>query len=413
MVSMARYIKFAVRVLAYYASYAIPRSGNLWVFGSWGGQKFADNSKYLFLYTTRNHPEIRAIWLTHNDQVLKDLRTEGFEAYKAHSLKGFLYSLRAKCVVVSCGSVDVNGYVIGGAKRIQLWHGTPLKKIGCDYDDTLLSDKSGSKVANKLRKLLPLIESKIALYRLCNFHIFIAASEESRRTLGSAFKSHQGRVYVTGYPRNDALMNAQWLGSGKCEYLNNIRHQFEHTYVFSYFPTYRDAYRGNPDLFARYGFDTNAVEQILERLDAILIMKGHYIDNRFGLPGDHRISQRVYVASDEELPDIYPLLMQTDVLITDYSSVYFDFLLLNRPIVFAPFDLEEYMKEDRGFYYDYEEVTPGPKAKDWPEVMQLMEQVLEDDKWREQREAVCIRFNQFRDNNSSERMFQAIQELLA
>lgn len=106
------------------------------------------------------------------------------------------------------------------------------------------------------------------------------------------------------------------------------------------------------------------------------------------------------------------MLTQTHVLITDYSGVYFDYLLLNRPIIFAPFDINEYVERDRKLYYDYQKVTPEPKARDWPEVFRLLEEVMQKDDWKEEREAICDLFNKSKDDRSSERVFQLVQELL-
>jgi len=117
-------------------------------------------------------------------------------------------------------------------------------------------------------------------------------------------------------------------------------------------------------------------------------------------------------SEDEELPDIYPLVKETDILITDYSSIYFDFLILDRPIIFAPFDIEQYVKSDRALYYDYYDVTPGPKAKNWPEVFRQIEEEIQEDHWKTKRNIICHRFNKYVDNKSSERVFKVIQDLL-
>jgi len=73
--------------------------------------------------------------------------------------------------------------------------------------------------------------------------------------------------------------------------------------------------------------------------------------------------------------DIYPLLKEADLLITDYSSIYFDFLHLDRPIIFFVYDLESY-KNERGFYFDFEKMTPGPKARTLKELIEKIEEII-------------------------------------
>lgn len=240
------------------------------------------------------------------------------------------------------------------------------------------------------------------------YDLLIAASEEAKRNLATAFDLPPERIAVTGYPRNDALTGA--AVSARCGDTVPF-HRADHKLVIGYVPTFRD--RTKIDLLADYRFDPRDVSRFLDERDGILWIKGHYADRGACPAHEKGTVNRVIFLSDSECPDIYPLLRHTDILITDYSSVYFDFLLLNRPIIFAPFDLEEYTQRDRGLYYRYETVTPGPKARDWPEVLALVEQVLEADEfWTQQRETICKRFNEFQDAGSSRRVYEAIIGLL-
>jgi len=400
-----RFVLYVSLSPVYWISCVVPKDRNLWIFGAWFGQKFADNSKYLFLYVQQEHPEIRPVWLAHNPRVVSDLRSMGYEAYMAYSIKGFLLSMRARAVVVSTGLGDVNRYAIGRARKVQLWHGTPLKKIGFDDRITMRwQEQETAKIERISRSMLPFLRAQ--------YDLIISPSEEVSKKLASAFRISKGKIGLTGYPRNDALFNVPWLPNDIHPYLKDIRKETQYEYLIAYLPTHREEGRRETDfLFNNYGFNINNVEVFLEEHNSILVVKTHYY-NRLSLPCGVS-KRRIYTPSDDELPDIYPLLKATDILITDYSSVYFDYLLLNRPIIFAPFDLEEYVQRDRELYYDYDEVTPGPKAKDWPEVLELIEQVMEKDQWKERREQICRRFNEFTDGESSRRVFEEIQKLLA
>jgi CDP-glycerol glycerophosphotransferase (TagB/SpsB family) len=87
-------------------------------------------------------------------------------------------------------------------------------------------------------------------------------------------------------------------------------------------------------------------------------------------------------------------------------------LLLDRPIVFAPFDIQQYVTADRELFYDYDQVTPGPKATDWLEVLHLLREAIQHDSWKVKREEVCARFNKFQDCHNSERVFEVICRLI-
>jgi len=323
-------------------------------------------------------------------------------------MKGFFYSIKAGYAIISNCLGDINGFVIGKAKIVQLWHGSPLKKI--NYDSEL--DSLSRQKMNRLRRIVVDLMDRISPFSIFRHDMLIAASEETKEKLRSAFMENKNRLYIMGYSRNDALFTTDWLASNQCDYLNNVKKQVSFKYIITYLPTHRQLGKKRIDLFEEYGFKINAAQQILGRLNAIFLIKAHYFDKKLNLPTVDENLRRVYVPSDDELPDIYPLLKETDILITDYSSAYFDYLLLNRPIIFTPFDINEYTGEE-GFYYDYDEVTPGQKAKDWPEVFKLIPEIIQNDHWKQEREAVCNRFNKFRDNKSSERIFRAIKELLA
>ena len=93
--------------IAYLMMLLLPKNQNLWVFGSWLGEKYTDNSKYLFEYVCKNHPELRAVWLTRN-KTTRDLVTErGFEAHLISSARGFLLRAASSILILSYDLSDV------------------------------------------------------------------------------------------------------------------------------------------------------------------------------------------------------------------------------------------------------------------------------------------------------------------
>jgi CDP-glycerol glycerophosphotransferase (TagB/SpsB family) len=386
----------------------VPKDDQLWVFGAGSGKLFMDNSKYLFLHVRANHPEIRAIWLSKSNDVVKMLAILRHEAYLTHSLHGIWFSLRAGCAIMSQGSLDIDQITVTGAKNIQLWHGIPLKRVM--KDDKLSHKHTPLKTSNAL--VLSVLSRGRHYAKLADRSPdrIISCSEEDRQTLCSAFGVPRAQVVVTGSPRNDALFRKNAGSSHDAAYIRNLKSRFGYKHLIVYLPTFRDSRIGSSELFTRFGFSVEEVEKTLYELNALLIIKSHYFDPALSEFSNIQLS-RIIIVKGTDIADIYPILSETDILITDYSSVYFDFLLLDRPIIFTPFDLKEYIANDRELYYDYDEVTPGPKAKDWPEVLTILKQILEKDIWKDQRVAVCNRFHQYVDGNSSERVYQLIKSL--
>ena len=115
-------------------SFLVPKNKNIWIFGSWFGEKYIDNSKYFFEYINEKHLNVRAVWLTRSKKVLKFIRNRGYEAYLTYSIKGCWFSIRSGVAIIAqVLRTDLNHYALSnGTKIIQLWHGIPLKKIMYD-----------------------------------------------------------------------------------------------------------------------------------------------------------------------------------------------------------------------------------------------------------------------------------------
>jgi len=357
--------------------------------------------------------------ISRNKSLIKKLRKEGYNAYYSYGVKGFLYTLKAGVIIISHNLFDVNPYVIGKDTIIvQFWHGSPLKKLG--FDDKInyeYNKKSLTGILPYIMKIRSIISNlrfpdPIIPY-MANYNVLIIPSEEAKVKYGRAFGIKKENIFITGYPRNDVFFNNDWIPA-KYKLTNmkdtlGIKHDFE--YFILYLPTYRDR-GGIQKIFEEYDFDLSKIDEFLKRINAIMVIKLHYMDRKLIRESFPYHSKRIFILSDKEMPDVYPILKECNILITDYSSVYFDYLLLNKPIIFAPFDIEEYMKNDREFYYDYEAVTPGPKAKNWIELMAHIEEIIKNDKWERERAKISATFNKFKDGKSSERAAKVIKELL-
>jgi CDP-glycerol glycerophosphotransferase (TagB/SpsB family) len=383
--------------LLWLATTILPKDQSLWIFGAWFGEAYADNSKYLFEYVNRNHHTIRAVWLTKNKAAYDLVKKRGYEVYLVNSIRGFLLRVVSGVWVTSAGIFDFNSFhtwPIGRVKIVELLHGTPLKAYG--YDDPHYIDFSKGQNLARLH-VLP-FNKRVSLDDL-----YIAPSEEVQSKWATAFRVSPQKIKITGYPRTDVLFAQDKPKVPITDLLDNLKETFT---VAIYMPTHR---QGGETSLAYLLNDLKSVNSRLAELHVILLVKAH----RFHL-GEVRLLDRslsnVLFVKDEDIDqDIYTILSETDLLITDYSSVYFDYLLLNKPIIFAPFDLDTYTANERPLYYNYADVTPGPKARNWDEVIECIEAIVrESDVYEEQRLKVGSTFNAYHDGNSSQRVYQAI-----
>ncbi len=379
-------------------SYFITKDPDIWVFGAIRGEKYMDNAKYLFEYVNAN-TEIVAVWLSNDLDVISQLNTKGYKAFNMHSKEGLAYAMRAKIAVITHRGVneksDLPFYAFTKkTKIIQLWHGIPLKKIA--FDDKIHSFiQDESKLIYKVKQQIKRIFFPYTDY--VNHPALIPAlSSETKKIFSQAFRIDPNKVVITGYPRNDFMVQSV----DRSQEISNI----------IYMPTFRDESGSGFDLFMDYDFKVDELDSFFQEKGIKLYIKLH----PFNQPTTAMLKE---IESSKnivflEVDDIYEVLHTFDMLITDYSSIYFDFLLLDRPIIFAPFDKEIYLKKDREFYFDYDEVTPGPKAENWYEVIDSIAIFLDNpDKFKTQRISMKSKFHSYADNQSSKRIIDYIVNL--
>jgi len=380
--NIIKFLYYPFNNIIFFFSFLIPKSKNKWVFGAWMGQRYGDNPKYLFEYVCQNHPEIRAIWISQNKAVISELKNSTYENYYYLTLKGIYHTLTAKIAVVSHGTEDINRLLISSQNlRVQLWHGVGYKKI--KYDDII----GGSlyKISTRLKHVVfPFITEK--------FDMVIATSQETQKQFSKAFRLPIEKVPITGYPRNDIFFNEASLRN------TTIR-------TILYAPTFRKAGEGmSIKSILPNQQELEELNHLLEQINAVFYIKLHFHDRAF-LPVLDEYSN-ISVCPPGDLQRI---LFETDLLMTDYSSIYFDYLLLDRPIIFTPFDIQQYLRNEFDFHYRYEDMTPGPIAHNWSETFGYIEEELKNPlKYQNERKKIRDLFYQHLDGNSSERVYNEI-----
>lgn len=325
----------------------IPRNKRIWVTGkisSWEYDNdppaFFDNSKYFFLYLVTQTTE-RVYWLSSSDKEIEMLHDMNLPVVRFPSIKGILVVLRAKFSFHHYGPNQIDMALQRGMIQLDFWHGTPLKKIRYDVVGKPLASKN----------LYFDIMSKGGIE-------YISSTSEylSKKILAGAFAAEQDRFLNYGYPRTDILKldresNLAFCKKYSRELLPYIERAERYSKVFLYMPTFRD---DDPEYIAKANIDFELLNEKLKSINGIFFIKLHPLTKYLSFKQFDNIIQ---ISNDV---DIYPFLQYVDYLITDYSSIYFDYLLLDREIIFIPYDYEKYVSK-RELYFKYEDITPGKK----------------------------------------------------
>lgn len=326
------------------------RNKKKWCFGG------DANSKYLFLLGNFAIHDVRAIWFANDKRQIRKFREEGYEAYSKLSLKGLYHLLTSKVYFITHGIGDVNRWTCGNVKIVNLWHGLPYKKIG--------RDDSKHKTPWTYYILHPT--------SLMAYDLQLSTSPFVEKFFRRSFKLKNNNFVEALLPRNIVLLEEK--GDimklldvlGDAETIQIIKKSQEYSYVYIYMPTFRDDQR---DFIKEAGFDFDKLEYCLSQKNILLLLKLHPATASVRLSIFNRY-KHIMIVNNEI--DVYPILPFTTGLITDYSSIYFDYILMEgKRIIFYTFDYEEYRSKDRDFNFD-ETYMKGEYCRTFDELLQLL-----------------------------------------
>jgi CDP-glycerol glycerophosphotransferase (TagB/SpsB family) len=338
-----------------------------------------NNTKALYLYTSMHMKNI--ILLSDHATHLRELSAHGLCTLPLFSLKALWALATAKSVIQDQGNYTAPLTHLNPTQTtIQMWHGIPLKRMNRLADTTYYYMISPSDYVNET-SLADVIVAK--------------------------------KYLNLGYPRNDFLLKEHdTLDLLLCDqnlYTFAKSHFGSDTKIIVYMPTHREASTTlNEQPLPLMPLDFEKLNQQLAKINSCLIVKLHPFVMQFF----HSFAPKdgySHILFHSAQGDIYPILKYTDILITDYSSVYFDFLLLDRPIVFFDYDYEEYSSNMGGFVYEYNTMAPGDKVKTQEELINALESLVNgEDHHRTQRKTVCNLFYTDQDANASKRIMEAL-----
>lgn len=333
----------------------LPRKDNLVFFESFLGKNYSDNPKYIYEYLDAHYPEYKTVW-SFNEKTTIPGKAKQVQRF---SLRYFYTLARAKYWVNNSRMP----YYLQKRKEgvyLQTWHGTPLKRLVFDMDDVYLA---GSQ------------DYKANFYTQSRRWDYLnSANAFSTKIFQRAFQ-YDNPMLEYGYPRNDILYKRN-----NTDDIMNLKKKLgipTDKKVVLYAPTWRD-----DDYVARgqYNFnlelDLKDMQKQLGEQYIIIVRTHSLVSEMLDLS-----AYEGFAFNFSNYDDIAELYLVSDIMITDYSSVFFDYANLKRPILFFTFDLEKYRDKLRGFYLDIENELPGPLLKTSDEVMNAIkniEQVKEE-----------------------------------
>lgn len=385
----------------YWMSFLWIRNKNIWVLGSTFGRRFADNPKYFYLYLNQyQRQEVRPIWITHNKEVVQLLRENHLEVYYYLSLKGVYYCLRSGVYIFDNYSKDISFWLSGGAIKINLWHGTGTKKINQDnkYDYVRHPRNGVEKFKTALRRISDEKPS----------HYALATSKSMSDILASAFGCKSSHVFAVGHPRNDILFKGglkDIFTPVEKDIINKlIYYKNKGKRIIFYAPTFRDSESMFFDIV-----DMDKWNTFLAEHNYVLFTKLHVKSKLKEQFKNMKLSNIKDISADI---DTYTVLSYAEMLVVDYSSIYLDYMMLNRPVICFPYDYEVYLKNSRECYFDYKDFMPEVEAKTMEELLCAIESVFKEDVCTEERKKRRSYHFDNIDGNSCERLYNRIIELL-
>jgi CDP-glycerol glycerophosphotransferase len=295
------------------------------LFHSWWG-KLADSPKAIADELRRRDAPFRHVWVLEDPSAAPP----GSVAVRPGSLGYLRYSGCAR-YIVSNNTLPSYFRKNSGTTYLQTWHGTPLKRIGFDIAHPAFADPEG---------YLTGLAREAA-----SWDYLISPNRFSSEIFRGAFRYH-GEIIETGYPRNDLL-----LAPERDQVRARVRRELgieDGACAVLYAPTWREGAPFSTEL------DLDALTRRLGD-GYVVLLRTHSLD-----ASSVSIAESPQLRNVSARDDVDELLLAADVLVTDYSSVMFDFAVTRKPIVFFTYDLAHYRDEVRGFYFDFAAEAPGP-----------------------------------------------------
>ncbi|GAA2424345.1 hypothetical protein GCM10010191_40820 [Actinomadura vinacea] len=327
-----------------YPGYLSEPLRDLAMFESFRGRQYSDSPRAIFEELARRRPDLEYVWITKDGQFEPPA---GVRSVLYGSREHFRTLAQARFLV---GNDPMPEWLRKreGQFYVQTWHGTPLKRIGYDIERPRFKNAQ-----DYMRRFSA---------DAAQWDVLVSPNPFSTPIMQRAFR-YDGEMLESGYPRNDLLARGDLARASRVRALLGVP---EGKRVVLYAPTWRDDQAKAGGYQMELQVDLDAARAALGD-DHVLLVRGH-----FNLGGGVEGTDGVFSIDVSRYPEIADLYLISDVMITDYSSVMFDFAVTGRPQLFFTYDLERYRDQLRGFYFDFEIEAPGPLCRTSPELIEAI-----------------------------------------
>ena len=352
-------IKTPLMFTIYFFSGFVIKNNKRWGFGSWAGKEFRGNAKYLYNYVRSNHKEIEIFWISKSKSLHEELLKKGINSVYAYSINGFIKISTSSIIFCTHRFVDFIPCLTKNSNIVLLGHMTFTIKT------------------NSIRELL---KKKIFIKKIYNQFLLlfflikdidygIYSSKIAEKNLKYPDKTYPKKSLILGLPKSDYLHTLKMnKADSKLERkaLGKIIPNNEKIILF--LPTYRDDKKFD---ILNFGFSPEKISHFIEKKKCHFYISQHPGAEQNNTPSNNLKNFNLININGDSIDH---MLNASDLLITDYSSLFADYLIFDKPIIFAKFDHLIYLK-DRGIKINYDDL-PGPKVSNWDELLNETNKIL-------------------------------------
>ena len=353
-------IKTTFMFVVYFFSGFVAKNNKRWGFGSLAGKEFRGNAKYLYNYVRNNCKEIEIFWISKSKSEHEKLSKNGINSVYAYSIDGFIKISTSAVIFCTHGFADTVLCLTRNSILVQLGHMT-----------FTIKNNSRKEILKKRSFFKRVYDQCLSFYlSMRDMDYGIYSSEASEKNLKYPDKWYPKKPLALGLPKSDYLYSLNKMSKVDSKSEKKILGKTipKNEKLILFLPTQREDRSFH---IFNFGFSTKKISNFVEKNNCHFYISYH--------PTSEHENKNTYNLKNFNLIDfdgntIDHVLNASDLLVTDYSSIFADYLIFDKPIIFAKFDHLTYLN-DRGIKINYEDL-PGPKVSDWDELLEETNKIL-------------------------------------